>query len=372
MKLFVDESGNTGETLSKEFKFNFDEQPIYVLAGILPGPKEAHLDQFFLDLLTRYKIKASEAKAKQLYERKPRLLNDLIDFLRNNDIPVFIELMDKIYYLNIQITTFFIYPLPPINDSVVAHNMQIASTLSEYLTMEIYQMFINTCKAYSNESLERFYEELIDHFDSIDQYHYKGYVQLVREAYFESKTLSPEKALRASLPIPDLNPHSRWLHLLPNVSAFTGMIGRVQKHRKIHSIENIQIMHDEQKQFGNIYFESLDIMRGSDSDSFIQNISISQTTSLNLDEKISMKFDESKSNPQIQIADLIAGFTMRFWIDFMNEEESKVDIYLPHFLKLAYYDLPPSAGINFVVPNEDHQKLTFCASFMKNMSNYLG
>src|SRR5258708_7341225 len=179
MNLYVDESGNTGETLVKDGKFNFTEQPIYVLAAILPGEKEGVLKDFIDELLKKHKVQASELKSRNVYEKKPLFIVDLIDHLVSHRIPIFIELMDKLYYLSIQITSHFISPLFQLNDSVVARNNHIASTLADHLNFDIYKSFIETCKEYSNESLEHFYCQLIGYFDSIDDYEYKGYVQLV-------------------------------------------------------------------------------------------------------------------------------------------------------------------------------------------------
>ncbi len=149
MNLYVDESGNTGETLIKDGKFNFTEQPLYVLAAILPGEKEGLLKDFIAELLKKHKIKANELKAGKVYEKKPLLLVDLIDHLVSNRIPSFIELMDKLYYLSIQITNYFISPLTQLNNSVIARNNHIASTLAGYLNTDIYESFIKTCKEYS-------------------------------------------------------------------------------------------------------------------------------------------------------------------------------------------------------------------------------
>ncbi len=215
---------------------------------------------------------------------------------------------------------------------------------------------------------EHFYCQLIGYFDSIDDYEYKGYVQLVESVYFENKKRDAKKALKHALPLPDRNPHQRELHLLPNFNAFMGLLGRVQKHKSYHRISQIDILHDEQKQFHNIYTEALDSLRNNCNDSYIKDVVISATTSLNIDNSISLKFDDSKSLQSIQIADLIAGFVMRFWLDFVNEVGPKLDIYLPSFIKLSFYDLAPSAGINFVVPDAQHRKFTICASFMERLN----
>ena len=104
MKLYIDESGNTGETLSKDSKFNFEEQPYYVLAGILVDDNTStELEKFISSQKTTHHIQGNELKAKNIYSSKPAFVSELFDYIISNDIPFFIELMDKLFYLNIQL-----------------------------------------------------------------------------------------------------------------------------------------------------------------------------------------------------------------------------------------------------------------------------
>src|SRR5258706_15838408 len=102
MKLYIDESGNTGETLSEDYKFNFAEQPFYTLAGILPGKNDKLLVEYLESLKLKYSIHANDLKAKKIYKSKPQLIIDLIAFIEKHRIPHFIEIMDKIYNLNVE------------------------------------------------------------------------------------------------------------------------------------------------------------------------------------------------------------------------------------------------------------------------------
>jgi len=75
MKLFIDESGNTGETLSLDSAFNFKEQPYYVLSGILLNSiEERKLSKYISQLIEKYKIGGDELKAKNIYKYKPCFL----------------------------------------------------------------------------------------------------------------------------------------------------------------------------------------------------------------------------------------------------------------------------------------------------------
>src|SRR5690606_36770356 len=108
---YIDESGNTGETLSKDSKFNFIDQRYYVLTGVLlDDNSQTALSAFIHSQITKHRIQGNELKAKNLYDSKPAFISELVDFIVANKTPFFIELMDKHLYLHIQLVEYFIVP----------------------------------------------------------------------------------------------------------------------------------------------------------------------------------------------------------------------------------------------------------------------
>lgn len=361
MILYIDESGNTGETLSKDSKFNFIEQPYYVLAGIFLDTKnQLDLESFITSKIVEYKIQGNELKAKNLYDSKPAFVAELANYLIDQNIPFFIELMDKLFYLHMHIVEYFIVPYysVPLDNMNIMRKKFIASNLGEYLNPNIYQSFIDAVKENTNESLERFYEILIKHFEDLGYDEIKQNVEQTKLDYFEKKEENAEAALKEFFPLPDENPHNRLIHLLPNFSAFTGLIARAQKYKNEGSKNpEFEIIHDEQKQFDVIFHKALEQMKNVDSDKLIKYTTVANKSQFNVDKNLKLSFKDSKTDKLIQVSDLIAGITMRFWSDFMSNNDEKVKTYLPVIKKLSSSDRSSNVGINYVVPDFNHEKI---------------
>ena len=353
--LYIDESGNTGETLSKDFKFNFTDQPYYVLAGILLNRNsQTALSDFMNSQKLKHKIQANELKAAKLYDSKPAFIAEMVDFILKNKIPFFIELMDKQFYLHFQLVEYFIVPYysMPVSDENIFAKKIIASTIGQYLNENIYQSFIDAVKENTNESLENFYEILIGHFEQIGQNETKLNIEQTKTDYLERKAEDPEKALKEFFPIPDENPNNRFIHLLPNFNAFTNLVARTQKYVDGNSAnKNFEIIHDEQPQFDKIFQSALELMKNVETDKLVKITHLTDKGRFNVDDSIKLNFKDSKMDILIQVSDLLAGVVMRFWVDFIKKNEAKTSVYLPIIKKLNYPYSNTTVGINYVVPN---------------------
>jgi len=356
--LYIDESGNTGETLSKNFKFNFENQPYYVLAGILLDEKsQVALSAFINSQIARHRIQGNELKAKNLYESKPIFIAELVDYIVTNKIPFFIELMDKYFYLHIQLVEYFIVPYYsiPINDENIFQKRCIASTLGRLLNQDIYQSFIDTIKENTPEALENFYNILITHFEQAGLNEIKTNVEQTKNDYLERKAEDPKKAFKEFFPMPDENPNKRLIHLLPNFNAFTNLVARANKYVEDNLTNKyFEIIHDEQKQFDLIFLSALEKMKNLETDKLIDNTHIAEKGRFNIDNNIKLNFKDSKTDIFIQVSDLISGVIMRFWLDFINKNEVKTTTYLPIIKKLNYPYANTTMGINYVVPDYNY------------------
>jgi len=354
MKLYIDESGNTGSTLFSNSKFNFAEQPYYALAGILLNDSTKNsLENLVFSKRAEYKIDGDELKAKSLYEKKYDLINDIVNYIVDTKIPFFVELMDKKFFINIHIVNFFIDPIysRPVTDKTVLHKKIIASCLSEYLNDDVYENFTKTTIGYTNETLENFYIFLIEHFNSNNQTQLAGLIKMTRDDYFEYKTKNKENALKRFLPLPDTNSNGRLIHCLPNYSALTNMIGRANLFCIENGNLNFDVVHDEQKQFDVIFEQAVETMKTVNTDSIVKNLE--KKGVFNIDSSLNLSFVNSKDSIPIQIADIISGIVMRFWSDFKNNKHEQVIKWLPLIKKCTAQKI----GINYVVPDQEHAKL---------------
>ena len=158
--------------------------------------------------------------------------------------------------------------------------------------------------------------------------------------------------------MPDENPNKRLIHLLPNFSAFTSLVARAQKYKN-DDLNNpeFEIIHDEQKQFDVIFHKALEQMKNVDSDKLIKNTIVANKSQFNIDKSLKLSFKDSKTDKLIQVSDVIAGITMRFWTDFMSNNDEKVRAYLPVIKKLSFPDRYFNLGINYVVPDFNLEKI---------------
>lgn len=359
MKLFIDESGNTGETLFSNSKFNFTEQPYYVLAGILLNEStETNFQKFVIEKKTEYRIEGNELKAKKLYEKRFDFIKVIINYIVDNKIPFFIELMEKKFFIHMQMVDYFFVPYysVPITQTSINQKRFLASYLGDYLDENVYEQFTKIVKDYTNESLESFYSFLIDYFNSINQTESAKLIESTQDDYFDvKKTEGAEEALKKFLPLPDKNPKGRLIHSLPNYSAFTNIIGRTNFFCSENGKSKFHIIHDEQKQFDIIFEEAVESMKNTDSDFLIEKLNIKGI--FNIENSVNLSFVDSKDSLSVQVADLLSGVVMRFWTDFENNQKDLVDKYLPLIKKINCPYRNTNIGINYVVPIKNHEKL---------------
>jgi hypothetical protein len=101
----VDESGNTGD--AAKMVDAFGGQPSFALVGVGEPSGSRKLDGIVQRLRQKYRIQSPELKSRAL-TRHPSLGLDLLESLLVESCPVFIELMDKQFYLSTNIVSFFL------------------------------------------------------------------------------------------------------------------------------------------------------------------------------------------------------------------------------------------------------------------------
>lgn len=353
MKLYVDESGNTGETLTRGSNFNFIDKPYYALCGVLiPDSVRIDFEIHIERLKTKHRIQGLELKAKYLYAKKQKFIFDVITYILENKIAYFVELMDKKYYLNVQLIKYFIVPYyaTEITNYDLERRKYLASTIGDILNYDVYYNLIKTVKEYSKDALLHFYDYLIKYLHSIGRNDIGQNVLATKQDFLEAIKEDP-KLIKDFLPIPDLNPHNRLIHLLPNYNALSNLVGRAQKYLELAGGPNpFVIVNDNQDQFENIYNLVLQEMKKGETDKLYQSTHISELVKFGINEDVHLEFKDSRSDIVIQISDLIAGLSTRFWRDFVNGNKKELDSYLPLITEMDYPYVGFNVGINYVVP----------------------
>jgi len=364
MKLFIDESGNTGPTKIKNLISNFAHQPYYSLTGILLNDEqEKQLNSFIENSVRKFDIQSSELKAKNSYEKEPNLIIELIEYISQNQIPCFTEIMEKKYYMNTQILEAFIIPsnLIPLSDELIAFKNFIASNLSEYLSDKIYEKFCKACQNYTADEFENFvkfikFELNKQPIDDIKQF-LLDMVELAESDYLALRIKNPTEAFKSYLPIPDRKHNEDYIFMLPNYHAFSHLIGRVNLYINKNKLSNFKIIHDEQKQFDIIYENIIQDFKTSrfNSNEIIKGTVMEEKIDLDFNENLTLHFEKSENLIALQCADILSGFVMRYFKDFENKKIQKIKRYKKSILQLI--DVPMPEGINFVITDQDFSKL---------------
>ncbi|SEW35769.1 Protein of unknown function [Chitinophaga sp. YR573] len=359
MKLYIDESGNTGQVIIEEDIKRFKEQPVFALGGLLleNEEKENLLIKFIGRIKAKYQIQAPELKSKSIYESKPGVIKEFFKEFKKLDIPFFLEIMDKQYYLSIQlVNTFFLHSIyfSLTNDAFNQLRNLIADYVDQNLPESYYVDFCRICLTPSKEGFEQLFTDLCEYFDYPDNEVEElclDYLLGTKKEYDDSIELD---SFVNYLPLPDLDKKGRITSILPHTHAFSYLIARCEKYRVDNGLPSFVIVHDEQKYFDEILKITLDTMKKTQIDKMFMDSLISDKAIFKVSDLSIVNFENSKSSTIIQIADVITGFIMRAWQDFKSKDFKSLDRYKDILKDLIFNDtLHVACGVNFVVSQND-------------------
>lgn len=330
-RIYIDESGNTGEIKDN----SFGNQPYFILAGIgLYDNQLVDLEKKVQELKIKYKIQAAELKARSLYN-KPDFIHELTNLIYDNKYPVFIEFIDKKYYVVSTIVMWVL--LKRVSDRITNEDClskKMNDFIREYSTIlyyslpdELLVLYSRICTSPTNENLYDFLDTLKDFFYNSGNIFDMRICLDVDYAImkFEHISSSHINAYEHFMPRADIDSKGAQNRLLPHISSYTGICARVEKYRDFVGAKNIQFIHDEQSQYSEMLRNVINQLSQISSQKILwenQHVkySISQTNDY--------QFQNSKSSIGIQISDMFAGITLRAWADYKNNKEIKYNKFL--------------------------------------------
>lgn len=351
---YIDESGHSGDLIKSGHALNFDGQPIFSLACIGIND-EMQLETEIARLKSKHQIGLSELKSSFLI-KKPSFISDLIDFTCKESLPFFIEVVDKKFLLCINIVNHHIAPPSAGCKNDFADNVvrnRFADYLYEHAPNSVFENFIAACISPSEESLHVSFQTLLSwaEYDK-DQSLEAEYIRVnVIESLDDYETLKQDKedAHLNFLPLPDDSKHSKPVWMLPNLSSFCNVYARINLFHG-GDLSNVRMIHDEQKHFDEI------IRSGKNSAESLLKDGVQLYTpyaNYNFTQSAPLFFTESTQSSGIQMADVLAGFVMRF----IKNKISNVKPINPQ-LQAAFYNLldhsnpAKGVGVNLVVPTK--------------------
>lgn len=361
LNYYIDESGNTGDVLSTGDDFGFSGQPIFSLACVGVDQTEK-LDGFICELKEKYNIQGKELKSTKIYRKKPEFIIDLIDFLGRENIPIFIEVVDKKYFISANIVNCHVLPAYSSTPETI-YSQKARNDYADFIYYNapnsVFNKFINACKCPSNETLSESFNEIQSFVkgylpsNEFSVFLLKNIEESVKD-YDKLKLINQKEAHFKFIPLPDSSKKGKSIWMLPNLSSFTSIYARINQYQD-GRIAKVSIIHDEQAHFDEIISINKKLLEGIN----MNNSIATRTAKYAFSGSASLQFSESHEYVAIQVADILAGLAMRYTQEKIEGKRSNEKIITAYNRILRMSDPRRGVGVNLVTTTKTHRELHF-------------
>lgn len=316
--IYIDESGHSGDMINTGSSYDFKGQPFFALAGV--GLGDGHdWEERVAKLRTRHRIPEGELKSKSLTS-KPKFSADVLNALLDEQLPLFVEVVDKRFFICTNITSFRLLPACLGYQESPRLNF-VRNTVADFLyfhaPQRVLDSFVASCLTPGEPSLLASFAGL----RSMTEQPYHGdaaqvaagmahMVETAETAYQELSTAEGEPWLRY-LPPPDHNRHAKQVWMLPNLTSFTNIYARVNRYYGRH-LGKVRLVHDQQLEVEPILRQGKALAEQLGS---TMNRPYTPHSDYQFKEAGSIDFAQSHEAIGVQLADIVAGTTMRYFRD---------------------------------------------------------
>jgi len=358
MDFYIDESGNTGDLARTNADLDFGGQAVFSLAAV-GITDENSLTEELAALRKKHNVQAVELKLSKILKRKPDFALDAVDLLVRKDFPFFVEVVDKKYQLAVSITNGFIWP-PYFNTEESQETVWLKNIFADYIYAKvpndvIYE-FVQCTNNPSNEKTGAFFDLLKNCVSLDSNVIAQGIASQVEESKDDFRIMieqEGENAYQRFLPPPDIGKREQEVWMLPNFSSFTNIYARVNLYLA-GNLEKSRIFHDEQAHFDEIIAQAKRQAEGIKIDSAKFKLPYSD---YNFREMADLSFKASPESTGIQLADITAGLSMRWYQAHLQEEKDTEVLDKAMNLLLEHTERERGTGINLVAPHNMAGKL---------------
>jgi hypothetical protein len=369
LAVFVDESGNTGDAIVHTRTGAFQGQPSFALACVGEASDGARLESILARIQGKHGMAGGELKGRVM-KRRPTLVIDLMSMIYEEGVPVFVELMDKWYYVATNITTFVLGKAPWFDLSTPA-GRAVANGISDLIVERLGAATIGAysdfAQAPDSVTLARFEATLREQLaglkarDADERELLEVAEALTDDAFaaYRYHAAHDQKAHAHLLPEPDLTHGGKPIAMLPHVPSFTNLYARLNKYAI--AARTVRVVHDEQLHVDHVlraYAETLGSNAHADR---LASIASDTTTRWRFEPgKFTLNFERSETSAGIQLADIIA----RFCTQRMNDAiaDAKVAAHQATGALGALRDETGSVGMNIVSTTQRYRRFYALAS----------
>lgn len=354
-RFYLDESGNSGDAARPGPAFNFGGQQIFALAcvGCTNGSVlAAELSR----LATKHRIKSVELKSIAL-SGKPGVAADIAAFLEAAQLPLFIEVVDKHFFVSAHVISHLI--MPAVGDVDFSPEGQwLRNVFAEYLNREapaaVFITFVDACRSPSNASVKACFEAVLAWLKQVPERDEigAGLLRFADDSFndFRVEAVESDRAFEPYLPIPDKAGSGKRIWMSPSLTSLTNIYARINLYRR-GAMAGVTLMHDEQ-----LHFEA--ILR--DAKATLERLAAANAApkvrfaDYGVIEGATLEFGQSRDHAGIQAADVLAGFVMRYVRNALGGKTPSVAGAREAFHKIVGLSDPHRGiGVNFVMPTHD-------------------
>ncbi len=300
-KMYVDESGNTGEPRLRNGQWNYGNQPYFGLGSLMVKEEDdIEISNSILQTLQKYDPSLgteNELKSKNNYCFKSALLEDLFSLIEQYGCISYFDISNKKYKVICYIVEYCVYPYY-VAENLIGVNgyrskrIDAAKLLYYYLDDSLIERYDIMIRDKSEElNKEKLIEFLEDLKDSLAEYQEicNGIIDTMNHI-----KNNPLLRIKNLIPVEDYNNKGNSTFFLPNIDALNNIVAQ-QAVTRIGECDSISIIHDEQTQFSN---------------SLIKWIEYQQSLGIEI---YMDAFVDSKKYPLMQSVDFILGTIMRLF-----------------------------------------------------------
>lgn len=345
---FIDESGHSGDLASAK-ALDFANQPVFALAciGIVD-------EQGLADEMERLRMvhRCGPGELKSDMARLPQFVSDLVTYLETRDCPIFIELVDKRFFIAIHIVNHLLCGGLGLERVPMPERNAVAEFLTDGPSDPILLDYIAACRAPSIEAIRALLDRLWVWLDASDEDVARVAQVLTMEA--RDRLNLGESPLEDFLPLADRTETDRMVWMLPNLTCLTNIYGRINLSRP-EGVSDITLIHDEQLQYGGILAAAKTLMEDLARQG---NAPPALFADYDLSDAAELRFVASTSDICLQAADLLAGCAMRFARDAaMKRRKLNPKLREAFFALLGLTDETQGRGVNLVFTDAALEKM---------------
>jgi len=336
---FIDESGHGGDLASAK-SLAFANQPVFALACVGSDDRPSLAAE--LERLRKIH-KCGPGELKSGMARLSPFVSDLLNFLSDHRSPIFVELVDKRFFIAIHIVNHLLCSGMDLDHIDMVSRNAVAEFLTDGPSDEVLLSYIAACRSGTIQSVRATVELLWSWLDRSDQ----EIARIVQLLAMRARDRASDGGANAEafLPIFDLTVTGKKVWILPNLQCLTNIYARLNMSRS-GTLDGISIIHDEQLQYAKVLEDSKALMEGLAAQGAVPVVPFAD---YHLVDAAALSFTTFREEPCLQAADLIAGSAMRFVRDAMRPK-GRVDPALRQafFSLLATSDPFRATGVNLV------------------------